>query len=91
MESIASDMHNKILHIDCCALLGHSYMPNCVSLFNKLHPELTLRVTISRNSDNVLAALQRKKIDIAILETVQYRLHKGHRPVLFRGIIAVRD
>lgn len=69
MESIASDMHNNILRIDCCALLGHSYMPNCVSRFNKLHPELTLKVTISRNSDNVLAALQRKKIDIAVLET----------------------
>lgn len=69
MERIASDMHNNTLHIDCCALLGQSYMPLCISRFNKLYPQLSVKVTISRNCENILLALQHKKIDMAILGT----------------------
>lgn len=71
MESLASDLHNNnTLRIDCCALLGQTYMPWCVSRFNKLYPHLPLKVTISRNSDNILSALEHKKIDMAILDTI---------------------
>jgi len=69
MESIASDMlNNNTLRIDCCAMLGQSYMPLCISRFNRLYPQLSLKVTISRSSENILKMLQRKEIDIAIVE-----------------------
>lgn len=69
IESIASNIHNNTMRIDCCALLGQSYMPLCISRFNKLHADLSVKVTISRSSENILSALQHNKIDMAILET----------------------
>ena len=69
MESEASNFSSSSLNIDCCAMLGESYMPSCVSRFNKLYPQLSLKVTISKSSEHILIALQRKEIDMAIVET----------------------
>lgn len=69
MENMAADMLNHNLRINCCAMLGQFYMPLCISRFNKLYPQISTKVTISRNCENILTQMKHKLFDIAILDT----------------------
>ncbi|MFI3282618.1 MAG: LysR family transcriptional regulator [Rikenellaceae bacterium] len=60
-------LYEGVLHVGASTTIAQYVLPSILAQFNKRYPRVSLSV-ISANSDNVVNALKRKEIDIAIIE-----------------------